>query len=566
MPFELAALILAALVVALPQASASPPGTMDAVAAGEDHLWWAVRRKRPEVPGANRAGVAPEFLLMHHASEEPAPTERFVMSLGAEPEAMAAEGTSLVLVMPPAGERGRMTLFLGAARNEAIGHWYTEPRGGPRVLRPLDTRGTIVDAEMAGGQLHLLRTGGAEAPGPTFELLSLDVAGAGADWTPVPLPAQVLRSAVDGSATGAGPFEDLSDAKLFRDQGAIGLARLANGTLHLARRTADGWTEEAILLADSTESASALAEAGDSGTSLVGLTRFGGALILAVRSPAPGAEASIASTGIRLLTLRQGLASSWASFAEPTRSYSLAAFGPGVAVLELDDEGRGVVRSIAPSRDAPGDPIVLMPPGFASARWVHLPILAAISVAFVLAALLFGSDSYMQSRSGGKASDGPRAPPGVPPGAPPPPMRAVGAALSRRFLAFVFDCAPGLAIGWTVIGGSPLQLIDHPMLRADIMAALPTAMVLASGWALGVVGDTFFGRSPGKRLIGLKIIARDGGPAGMGRRFARGLLSLPAVCSPAVMLVAVVHPWCDGPAEMLSGTAVVDESAPLQRG
>ena len=72
------------------EARGSPPGTMESVAAGDGHLWWVVRRQTPAVPGASRAGETPEYILMHHASEEPAPTERFVLRLGGLPEAMAA--------------------------------------------------------------------------------------------------------------------------------------------------------------------------------------------------------------------------------------------------------------------------------------------------------------------------------------------------------------------------------------------------------------------------------------------------------------------------------------------
>jgi len=73
------------------------------------------------------------------------------------------------------------------------------------------------------------------------------------------------------------------------------------------------------------------------------------------------------------------------------------------------------------------------------------------------------------------------------------------------------------------------------------------------------VGDTVFGRSPGKRLLGLVIVGRDAQPAAMGVRLLRSLLSLFAVFSPPVMLMALFHPWGDGPAEMLTGASVLTE-------
>ena len=55
------------------------------------------------------------------------------------------------------------------------------------------------------------------------------------------------------------------------------------------------------------------------------------------------------------------------------------------------------------------------------------------------------------------------------------------------------------------------------------------------------------------------ILGRDAQPAAMAVRFLRSLLSLVAVFSPPVMLMALFHPWGDGPAEMLSGASVVSE-------
>ena len=174
---------------------------------------------------------------------------------------------------------------------------------------------------------------------------------------------------------------------------------------------------------------------------------------------------------------------------------------------------------------------------------MHLPLLAAVSVAFALAAMIFGSDAYLQSRLGKRG----RAP------------RPLGAALSRRFLAFAIDAAPAFVACWFVVGGSPAPLLDHPLLSANIIAALPATLVLAGGWLLAVLGDAIGGRSLGKRATGLVIIGRDGGRARLGPRLVRALLGVIAVFSPPVMLLALANPWGDGPAEMMSGTAVVDE-------
>ena len=80
---------------------------------------------------------------MHHASVEPAPTERFVMRLAAAPEAIAADGARVALITRAEGGRRRGVLLLGARKNEASGHWFTAQRGAPRVLAPLAEGGAI---------------------------------------------------------------------------------------------------------------------------------------------------------------------------------------------------------------------------------------------------------------------------------------------------------------------------------------------------------------------------------------------------------------------------------------
>jgi uncharacterized RDD family membrane protein YckC len=86
-------------------------------------------------------------------------------------------------------------------------------------------------------------------------------------------------------------------------------------------------------------------------------------------------------------------------------------------------------------------------------------------------------------------------------------------------------------------------------------------LVLVGGWLLATLGDAVFGRSLGKRLLGLMVLGRADRPASIGARLLRSVLSLVSVLSPPIMLLALLHPWGDGPAEMLTRTAVVDEAA-----
>jgi uncharacterized RDD family membrane protein YckC len=527
----------ALLAIGLPrEAKASPPGTMQSVAAGDGHLWWVVRRQTPAVPGAARAGETPEYILMHHASEEPAPTERFVMRLGGLPEAMAADGASLVIVMPAAGERGRMVLTLGTRRNPAVGHWYSEPRGGPRVLEPLDSDGIILSSEMVGETAYLLRRTAPEEGVAALELLALETESAGAEWRTIPLP-DVVERVADGA-----------HARLFRSDGALALALADGEGTRIARPRNAGWDERSLRFGGAQE---------PDGVDLVGSLEFGGATVLVWRDQrVAGAPADAERPTIRLSILRDTIQSDWASFPEPLRPFALAAFGAGVAVLELDEAGRGTVRSISPTSNAPGTPVGLNPPGFASARWIHLPILSAVAVAFLLSAMLFGAGGlFVAARPDAARPDAARPDAARPDAA--PPSRARGASLGRRLAAFLIDASPGFVLTWIVVGGAPFALLEHPMFSPDIVAALPAVVALGVGWAVGLLGDAILGRSPGKRAMGLAVVGPDGLPAPLGRRILRSALALVPVCAPPVMLFVLVHPLADGPAEVLSGTAVV---------
>jgi uncharacterized RDD family membrane protein YckC len=168
-----------------------------------------------------------------------------------------------------------------------------------------------------------------------------------------------------------------------------------------------------------------------------------------------------------------------------------------------------------------------------------------VSLSLMLTALLFGSEEYLKARLG-RAS---------------PAIRPPGAPLSRRFLAFAVDAVPAFFICWAAFGGSPARLLEHPILSANLESSLPGAFVIFGGWIFATLGDAILGRSIGKRLLGLMILGRDDRPARPAARILRSILSLASVLSPPVMLLAIFHPWGDGPAEMLTKTSVVDESA-----
>jgi uncharacterized RDD family membrane protein YckC len=250
---------------------------------------------------------------------------------------------------------------------------------------------------------------------------------------------------------------------------------------------------------------------------------------------------------VRLSVVRSGVTNGWASFPEPAEPWALAGFGSEAILLSLDKERRGIAQTIAPNAAVPSESVTLAPPGFTARNWVHIPILAILSVGLALAAVIFGADAYLENRS---RSGVPRAPI--------PANRRRGARLGLRAAAAGIDLLPGLAIAWFVFGGPVLPYLQFPIFVTDASLGAPAFLAFAIGWFVASVGDVVFGRSVGKRLMGLEIIGVRGDQVSASRRFVRALAASVTWASPVVMLIAALNPRGDGPAEMVSGTAVVE--------
>lgn len=146
--------------------------------------------------------------------------------------------------------------------------------------------------------------------------------------------------------------------------------------------------------------------------------------------------------------------------------------------------------------------------------------------------------------------------------APAPPAEARAARFSDRLVAYLLETVPfavgAVATAW--VWGGPLA---RP-LGAEEMSRI------VAGWATLAVLGQFLGNAvgggPGKRLMGLRVLSRDGDRVGPGRALARALgwaLSTP-LCNFG-FLVALMR--ADGRAlhDLLAGTVVV-EAYPKPRG
>ncbi len=631
---ELRACVCVFACFAISYAHADLPGTMPLSAAGEGHLWWIVAREP-----STAESTAREYLLMHHASVEAAPTERLVLALPTMPEGIAAEGADVVIVMRAEGARKRMVLTLTAARNPSMGHWYNHPRQGPRVLPPLDGEGELRALAMVKGQLHaLLRLPRTLATEPERWWLGAMTTQAcvGGAWQQLPLPPldfaePVLLAAIDGTLEAVGTVDrgiTLVRWNAARNDAAIervGDARVTSNTVITPNESPAFAPKNSVFvparelprdlprdlprvppsLAGAWEVRPLLNTQAMSPRTVMGIISVGGSEVLVRRvsgdepgadklranelsaesETAPTAIVSESSTAratsfIRLERNRQGQLTPWAEFAQPRQPWSLASFAPGdagigAALLVLDGKSRGTIALISQSASTPTAPTLLEPPSFSARSWMHVPILGVLSILLVLGAVVFGSDAYLANRARGEI-----------PNARVRKARLRGADPFKRVLAFCIDLAPGLCAVWAVVGGNPLDLIEAGIFVTDVSQQMPAIYAMFGGWAFASLGDIAFGRSLGKRIVRLRIIRvavagadvsatsedADGTKAqhdadttdwfpraSMARRTMRALLSIIVVASPLCMIVAYLNPDRDGPAEMLTGTAVVEE-------
>jgi uncharacterized RDD family membrane protein YckC len=551
-------------------ARADLPGTLPLSAAGDGHLWWVVKVAPEEESSsgpARGAATGPGeigWALMHHASDSPAPTERLVTRLADEPAAIAAGDQRVVLVSRGEREGSYFIVTMFAAKNEAVGHWYTLPRGAPMVLDAPPVEGDIRSVALAGDVLGLLLRVRRDDPAAPvrywFGTIPCE-SGADATWTERPLPPLAMSESVrlfareqEFAAVG------MADGDRAGTDARARLAVLSDGSWSAQDivRPAEPLDARAVLGAFALEGRPALVEragtrvrVGFIRTGLIDTGLAGGGVSAGMdTATAAGSTASSQKGSMQPASIQP-----WADFDEPVRPWSLGPFHPPgstmrAALLELADRGRGVVRVLPLSASAPEPVVQLSPPGFASGGWIHLPIVGVLSVALVLGAMIFGSDAYLESRLAAAGAETDTAPRRV--------RRARGARLGRRAFAMLVDLLPGLVAVWFVVRGSPFELLQIPAFQTNLAAAVPSLIVFASGWAFASMGDVLFGRSLGKRVAGLRIIAARGGRPTAWRRLARALASLVVVANPVVMLLVLLHPRGDGPADMLSGTAVVD--------
>lgn len=140
------------------------------------------------------------------------------------------------------------------------------------------------------------------------------------------------------------------------------------------------------------------------------------------------------------------------------------------------------------------------------------------------------------------------------------------AGLGSRALAFLAD-AMLLFLAWVTallawsLRGDLLKALEALSWLMQVAAA---ALFLVTGWAYDVLFEVLGGgRTPGKRLMGLRVVGIDGAPVGLLESLVRNLLralELPLLYAPGVIAVATTarHQRIG---DLVAGTMVVRDRA-----
>ena len=140
----------------------------------------------------------------------------------------------------------------------------------------------------------------------------------------------------------------------------------------------------------------------------------------------------------------------------------------------------------------------------------------------------------------------------------------LAAGADRRFYAFFVDCL----VAWGVIGGEAYAaytlLIEPGRLWTGVAAIAGTVLLV---WLIGSMLVGIFGLTPGKALVGIRVLSfEDARPVGLLRAMLRtlvlGLATLPTLGFGAAALAwtAMVDPsgWRRGWHDLRTGSVVVD--------
>lgn len=548
---------------AAPGDSAPSTTTPLLVAAGGEHRWFLG-------PVAEVAGVG----IGHQGPEMPADAFRTLATLGGTPRLLAAFDTEAWIVTDPPVPGGQYGLFtVRVARNPVHGIWFP---AGPMAVQPAGRLPAGVQPRLAAatpaGPIILAEP---EAPGgPWFVLRRVadqwtrrPLAGDSGEETPVGLA--VVRLAGRPDVSTDAPDAD-TDADADADPDTDADTDAVTGDDAAAGEPTSGVFTVTLLLLDAPEGPALdlLGRNGERRRIWQGGLGAAGPL-----DPPPGLVVAsgrpwlVAAAGDRLIfepipveidpRAAGGDGDGAAADAEPVvepaatprRFETTRPAGPfavvggdGLLVIEgsrlIDPDATPTVRAwttgggedlAGPLEPIEVDPSVIL----------RGPIILGTGIFVAVMAAVLGS------------RPGPR----------PEAIAAREAPVGRRLLAAAIDAVAPLAAAALVFGWTPSVLL------ASLMLLHPAGLVPWAGFTLlwsfaSVVGDLSGGRTPGRLLVGLRLVDGEGRPLRRSRALARFLLRTLAVAFPPLILFWLAHARGRAIHDLLTGSWVIRVGGP----
>ncbi len=480
-----------------------------AAGAGE-HLWWIELDPK-------------ESRLLHGFTGNDAFLSHVAATYLEPPEALAAYGDRAWLAFgPPLGPdaagaaslRRRDVVRLAIRRNPATSLFYVVPPSGAELLPSLPADGDLVGFEAdASGLWALLlpppaarygvrregASAGQPAAGPSLRFLE------GNEWVEVPLPSD---------------FQAVPAAELVRLGEALAVVAPSREGSRLALRDGAGWR-----------------------TFEVDLPFAGTRFLTAGGRPA---AATVAEPDLIYSYLRDGRSVPWASMLAPNPPFALLGDDHGGVVIARRDNVMQAWR-LDPLATLARKPVPFEPTQSSAGAWVHLPMVAVLVLASLLAVLFVRELARADGKQGGKDGQGEELEPSVP-----------ALAFDRRIVALLIDLVPGGIVAVVVLGASPLDLLRVPSFALERTEASASMLMILLTCLVGAASEGFFGATVGKWVVGGVVTAPDGSPLRLRAALVRNLCKILVLAAPILGLVAWWSVGHRGVHDILSRSVVAD--------
>ena len=476
-------------------------------AASGSSLWFAT----PD-PERDRRSI-----VHHHSTDREPPTVRIAAVLDGVVEAIAAfEDRAWIVLAPRAGsEPRREVVTLQTARNPVSQLDYTWPREGPTLLPSLPGEGRLTGfAADVSGPVALLeidpsRRGPTPDDGGATAALRLYRLDRGGDWVAEAPPSP---AGIDSWSR---------------------IVPLGDGRLALLAAESDGEGCRIVPLASVDERAEVGAGEDGGETWPIAAETIVAATVAADR---PLMVLRRAFAQIDLVYPRRDTVLDLAVLPTPGGPWRIEGATEGIRYLERVDEGF-TIRSIDPIDGVVGPERALEAPSFGTGAWLHLPLLGMLTVTAILALVLFKPIAE-------------QVPPVVPEGAAP-------LAWWSRLAALAVDVLPGAVLAMVWFETTPAEFALLPAWSLDIEAAAPSSAAIGFTVIWCLAWEIPLGRTPGKMLVGGRVVAVEGGRPGLWRTVVRNLFKGVLLYAPVLAIFTVLNAFGQGIGETLSRTLVL---------